>query len=186
MVHTAGIKGSGWSVAVGGFRDAPVGDVDELLSRVGEAAGQSVFQLFDADKVAGWRHLFFAAVNAVKAFEAGTAISRGLAMEALLYASCVDQISQALDVTGVSPSTERVALLVMSEGREGAAEAFERISGVLGRVDDVVLRVDGGKLEALKGVFGISDRELEAVGSSAEEALTWLIVERGALLPLRK
>jgi tRNA threonylcarbamoyladenosine modification (KEOPS) complex Cgi121 subunit len=186
MVHTAGIKGSGWFAAIGGFSGASVGDVDKLLARVSDGAGTSVFQLFDADRVAGWRHLLFAAVNAVKAFEAGTAVSRGLAMEVLLYASCVDQILQALDVTGVSPSTERVALLVMSESRDGAAEAFERISRVLGRIDDVVLRVDSGKLEALKGVFGISDRELEAVGSPAEEALTWLIVERGALLPLRK
>ncbi|UCD45479.1 MAG: hypothetical protein JSV27_03025 [Candidatus Bathyarchaeota archaeon] len=186
MVHVAEIKGSDWSVAIGGFRDAPVSDVDELLSKVGEAAGQSVFQLFDADKVAGWRHLFFAAVNAVKAFEAGTTVSRGLAMEVLLYASCVDQISQALDVTGVSSSTERVAILVMSENRGGLLEAFKQVSGVLGRADDDVLRVDGVKLEALKGVFGISDREIEAVGSPVEDALTWLIVERGALLPLRK
>jgi len=76
MVHTEEIEGSEWFVSIGGFREISVADVDDLLSSVRGAAKPALFQLFDADRVAGWRHLFYAAVNAVKAFDGGTAVSR--------------------------------------------------------------------------------------------------------------
>ena len=186
MVHTAGIKGSNWFVSIGGFREVPISDVDDLLTRVREAASPALFQLFDADRVAGWRHLLFAAVNAVKAFEGGTAVSRSLEMEALLYASCQDQISRAFEVIGVSPATERVALLVLAKSHEDMKKSFDRISRVLGVADDSVLQVDEGKFEDVKGVYEVSGAELEVVGGPREEALTWLVVERGALIRVRR
>ncbi|UCH56973.1 MAG: hypothetical protein JSV18_06445 [Candidatus Bathyarchaeota archaeon] len=186
MVRTSIIKGSNRAVAIGGFRGVPVRDVEGLLARLDEAVSPSVFQIFDARMVAGWGHLFFATVNAVRAFETGTAISRSLGIEALLYASCRDQISQALDLMGVTPATERVALLVLADDPGLAKEAFERASRILGEEDDSVLKFKGDKFEEIRGIFGVSDAELEAVGGPREEALTRLLVERGALLPLRR
>jgi tRNA threonylcarbamoyladenosine modification (KEOPS) complex Cgi121 subunit len=186
MVHTAGLKGTGWYVAVGGFRDIPAADVDELLTRMRRAAPGSTFQLFDADRVAGWRHLFFAAVNAVRAFEGGSSISRSLAVEALLYASCQDQITQAFDIMGLSSKTGRAALLVLAGSPEEAKQVFERISRFLGTADDSVLLVDEDKFAEIKRVLGVSDPELEAVCGPRFEALTKLVVERGALLSIRR
>lgn len=186
MVHTTEIKGSCWCASIGGFRDTHAADVDALLFKVGEKVSPSPFQLFNADRVAGWGHLYFAAVNAVNAFEGGTAISRSLAMEALLYSSCQDQISRALELLGVSPRMKRVALLVFAKSRKEAEGAFARASHLLGVADDSVLDVDDEKFEEIKGIFGISDRELDAVGGPREEALTWLVVERGALLPIQR
>jgi len=185
MVHTAEIKGSGWAVCIGGFRGVSVGDVDELLARVGEAVSPHVFQLFDADRVAGWDHLRFAAVNALKAFEAGASVSKSLAMEVLLYASCQDQISQAFDILGISPSTERVALLVMGKGSE-LERAFKRAAGLIGAEDDAVLEVDDEKFQELMRIYSVSDLELEAVCGPRGAALTRLLIERGALLPARR
>ncbi len=186
MVRTEGIKGSDWAVSIGGFRDTSIGDIDGFLERMGEAVAPALFQVFDADRVAGWEHLFFAAVNAVKAYEAGTAISRSLAIEVLLYVSCQDQISRALDLVGVTPSTERVALLVLADGKEAAEKAFGRASVALGIEDDSVLGLDAEKCVRIKETFGVSDSELEAVGGSELDALMRLLVERGALLPLRR
>ncbi len=186
MVRTEGIKGSDWAVSIGGFRDASIGDIDGFLERMGEAVAPALFQVFDADRVAGWEHLFFAAVNAVKAQEAGTAISRSLAIEVLLYVSCQDQISRALDLVGLTPSTERVALLVLADGEETAEKAFGRASVALGIEDDSVLGLDAEKCVRIKETFGVSDSELEAVGGSELDALMRLLVERGALLPLRR
>ena len=186
MVHTAEVQGADWVVSIGGFRDVSVGDVDSFISRVREAIPDVRFQVFDADRVAGWRHLFFAAVNATVAFEGGRGISRSLEVETLLYASCRDQISQAFEIVGVSDRTARVALLVLGESREEAEGAFTDVSGVIGVPDDSVLEVSRGKWDELKTVFGVSDKELRAVRGPAEEALTKLIVERGALLPLRR
>jgi tRNA threonylcarbamoyladenosine modification (KEOPS) complex Cgi121 subunit len=187
MVRTAGVKGSDWAVSIGGFRDASIDDIDDFLERMGEAVAPASFQVFDADRVAGWEHLFFAVVNAVKAHEAGTAISRSLAIEVLLYVSCQDQISRALDLVGVTPSTERVALLVLADGKKEAAEkTFGHASMALGRDDDSVLGLDAEKCMRIKETFGVSDSEIEAVGGSELDALTRLLVERGALLPLRR
>ncbi len=186
MVHTAEVQGADWFVSIGGFRDVSVGDVDSFISRVREVIPDVRFQVFDADRVAGWRHLFFAAVNAVEAFEGGRGISRSLEVEVLLYASCSDQISQAFEVVGVSDRTMRGALLVLGESPEETEEAFTDVSGVIGVQDDSVLEVSGAKWDELKTVFGVSDAELGAVRGPAEEALTKLIVERGALLPLRR
>jgi tRNA threonylcarbamoyladenosine modification (KEOPS) complex Cgi121 subunit len=186
MVRTAGVKGSDWAVSIGGFRDASIGDIDGFLERMGEAVAPALFQVFDADRVAGWEHLFFAAVNAVKAHETGAAISRSLAIEVLLYVSCQDQISRALDLVGMTPSTERVALLVLADGMEVAERAFGRASVALGGEDDSVLGLDAEKCVLIKETFGVSDSELGTVGGSELYALTRLLVEKGALLPLRR
>ena len=186
MVHAADVQGSDWVVSIGGFRGVTVGNVEGFISRVREAIPDSRFQAFDADRVAGWRHLFFAAVNAVGAFEGGRGVARSLEMEVLLYASCRDQISQAFEVVGVSEGTVNVALLVLGESPGEVEEAFVSASRVIGEPDDSVLEVAGTKFAELKEVFGVSDEELGAARGPAEEALTKLIVERGALMPLRR
>ncbi len=186
MVHTARIKGSDWAVCIGGFREVKVVDVDSILDRFKAEVSGSVFQLFDADRVAGWEHIYFASVNAVKAFETEAAVSKSLAIEVLLYASCQDQITVAFSILGISPNTDRVALLVMGESVSEAEHAFKKASKLIGNEDDSVLLVDNEKFDELKRVYSISDLELEAVAGSREEALARLIIERGALLPVRR
>jgi len=186
MVHTARIKGSGWVVCIGGFRGVKVDDVDGLLGQLGTEVSPNIFQLFDADHVAGWEHIYFSAVNAVKAFETETAVSKSLAIEILLYASCQDQIAEAFTILGISPTNERVALLVMGKDAAEVEHAFKSASKLLGNEDDSVLHVYDKKFEELRQIFSISDIELQAVAGSKEDALIRLIIERGALLPVRR
>ena len=186
MVRTSTIKGSDKAVSIGGFRGVMVNDVDKLLSCLRKATFPAVFQVFDAARIAEWRHLYMAAVNAVSAFESGSPISRGLGIEVLLYASCQNQISRALDVVGVGPDTEKLALVVLGDGLGEAEAAFERSADILGEADDSVLELDEIKLREITTVFGVSENELEAVGSKRDNALTSLLVEKGALLPLRR
>jgi tRNA threonylcarbamoyladenosine modification (KEOPS) complex Cgi121 subunit len=186
MFRTSVIKGSSFFASIGGFRGVRINDLEAFLSRLGRAAEPAVFQVFDAGMVAGWEHLFFAAVNAVRSFESGSPISRSLSIETLLHASCQDQISRAFEVIGVSEDSERVALLVLAEGPEATELAYERVAGLLGDEDDSVLEVSGEKYASIMEAFGISHAELEAVGGLREEALGRAIVERGALLGLRR
>lgn len=186
MTYRARIRDSGWYLLIGGFRDVQVNDAGSLLRRVGEAAAPCTFQLFDADRVAGWEHLYMAAVNADRAFKTGSALSRSLAMEILLYASCRDQISEALGVLGVTRSTRNIALLVMFPERDEAQGCFERASRLLGAEDDSVLSVGEEKLRILMDVYGVTGEELDAVGGNPYEALTSLVIERGALLAVHR
>jgi len=186
MVRTSTIKGSDKAVSIGGFRDVTVNDVDELLSSLSKATSPAVFQIFDSTRIAGWMHLYMAAVNAVGAFESGSPISRGLGIEVLLYASCQNQISRALDVVGVYPDTEKLALVVLRDSHDEAEATFKRAADILGEADDSVLELDEIKLREITKVFGVSERELEAVGGKRDNALTSLLVEKGALLSLRR
>lgn len=186
MTYRARIRDSGWYLLIGGFRDVQVSDVESLLRRIGEVAAPCTFQLFDADRVAGWEHLYMAAVNADRAFKTGSALSRSLAMEILLYASCRDQISEALEVLGITKSTKNIALLVMSPERDAVQGCFDRISKLIGAEDDSVLLISEEKLRILMQVYGVTGEELDAVGGNPHEALTSLVIERGALLAVHR
>lgn len=186
MVHCRAINGSEWFVCIGGFRCAAISDVDAFLERLKTVASSSIVQVLDARHVAGWEHLFFAAVNAVKALDSKRGLAKNLGIETLLYASCQDQISTAFQILGVSPETEELALIVFSKDERDAESSFKKAADFIGLEEDRVLEVTEDKLETLKRVFGISDLELETRGRESHEALTSLIIERGALLAARR
>ncbi len=186
MVRTRRITDTALHVAVTGVRGVEVGDVDTTLDEVREFVGDAAFQLFDAEMVAGWRHLFHAAVNAVLATQHGSAVSNSVDVETILYASCQDQISKAFTLMGLSPHVKNVGVVVISENSAEAERFAAEIAEHLGSPDDDVLDVTLGKYEKLKDVFEVGDEALASVGSGPYEALTSLIVEKGALLPLRR
>lgn len=184
MVKTHAISGSELCVAIAGAREAQIRNVDEKLKKIqGEYPGK-VFQLFNADMVAGEKHLFYAAVNAVGAQSGGYAISRNLEVETLLYASCQDQISKGLRILGLTQKTRRVAVLVFSDNKDEAKRVAQMITESIGEPDDGVLDVSPEKYESLKKAYGVSEVSIKTVGSNPYDALTSLIIEKGALLPI--
>ncbi len=183
MVRRASVKDSPWHLCVGGFKLKAPYDVESLLGEVTRAVSPHLAQLFDADMVAGWEHLYLATVNAVRAFQSGYNIARSLSMEVLLYVSCRDQIAEAIRLVGVSSETERAALLVLAEDEEECLKAYGRASRLLGEEDDSLLEVDEAKLRRLMELHEISEEEVEAIGGPRAEAVTLLLVERGALIP---
>lgn len=186
MVRTRRVTDTALHVAVAGARGVDVRDVDATLDEVRQLVGDAAFQLFDAEMVAGWRHLYHAAVNAALAIQRGSAISKSVDVETILYASCQDQISKAFTLMGLSPQVKNVGVLVISEDPSEAERLAAEIARHLGSPDDEVLDVTPEKFERLKGVFDVNDEALATVGGDPYEALTSLIVEKGALLPLRR
>ena len=171
-----------------GLRDSKKVDLESLTGILREKRG-SVVQVFNADLIAGWEHLFFAALNALKAFESKRNISKSLAMEILLYASMQRQISNALKLIGVKPDLSRVAVIVLSDSKSEIQERLEEVEAFFGGVvDDEVLSVDQRKLNLIKTTFGITDEELKAVGQARtpEEAIKYIVIEYMALLYLQK
>ncbi|HIH87965.1 TPA: hypothetical protein HA344_02000 [Candidatus Bathyarchaeota archaeon] len=177
------VKESGFFVAIGGFR-ASVTDPRALVRAVNESCAPHVAQIVDASRVAGRDHLWMAAVNAVKATETGLALSKGIGVEALLYASAQDQITKALATLGVTAKSTTIALMVFTSSQAEAESAYRKAAALLGVEDKGVLEIDGAKAAYLRKAYGINDVELEAAGG--ESALGGLVVERGALLSLRR
>jgi Uncharacterized conserved protein len=154
-------------------------DIDAFLAdieAISDATGAAV-QCFDADYVAGERHLRRAVSLAARAREQGTAVAHDPAIEILLYAAGRRQINQALDM-GVSAGEIDVAGVVTG-GDEAAAA--RRLADRL----DTTATDEGvgvGDTETLKSFFSITDRELAVVDGGIDA----VVLERVALLDVKK
>jgi tRNA threonylcarbamoyladenosine modification (KEOPS) complex Cgi121 subunit len=183
------IEEYGKSVAFAGFRDVCLGEFEQFLSRIRRRLGGTAVQFFDADVVAGWEHLYFAVLNALKAFESGRSISKNLAVECLLYASAQRQISSALELIGIKGGSSRVAVVVVADGKEEAEGALREVSVLIGgKRDDDVFELSDKKLPLVRRLFDISDVELRTrLGDGGEKkALSGLVTEHIALLAVQR
>ncbi|MEM2335968.1 MAG: KEOPS complex subunit Cgi121 [Candidatus Bathyarchaeia archaeon] len=176
----------GRHLAIAGFKNVKITNVEDFLETVRKSLTKNVeAQFFDAEFVATWQHLYFAALNALNAFKNGVNISKSLAVEVLLYASAQRQIRKAMSLLGVKPNCEAIAVLVVGERAEDMEAALQAISKIVGgRRDDAVLELSREKIEAIRKAFEISNVELEAVvrENDLEQALVNLVIERVALL----
>jgi KEOPS complex subunit Cgi121 len=181
---TSGIKGTDWFVAIGGFRVLSIVDPRALVKAIIEATSPHTTQVLDASKVAGKDHLYMAAVNAARSVEAGIAVSKSINVEALLYASAQDQITKALALMGLKKGSTDVAVIVFTKSRDDAEKVYAKAAEFLGKEDDSVLEINTEKAVSLRKAYLIGEEELDAVGGP--DALSKLIIERGALLSLRR
>ena len=155
---------------------AEIEDLDSVLNEIGrisEATGSTV-QLFDADYVAGERHLRRAAEMAGRAVERGSTIARDPAVELLLYAAGRRQINRALEM-GVGEGPQAV-VGVVTGGDEAAAVAA---------VEDLLVSTDSvewGDRETLLAFFDIDAEELGVVDGDLES----IVLERVALLAVEQ
>ncbi len=184
MPHIYDISGSRLKLTITGARDAKVNDINETIGILDELADETKYQLFDAEKVAGDNHIYYAAANADYAMRNGLNISNNLNVETLLYAACENQINKAIKFLGVSKTTETLAVAILSEKDE--TMLAKKIAANLGTVDDSVLDITPEKYESIKELYEITETAIETVGSERNEALTSLIAEKGALLSLRR
>jgi KEOPS complex subunit Cgi121 len=162
-------------------------DADSLLERLREVSTDLDVQMVDLDKVAGMKHLYFALLNAVHAFQRRTNISRSLAMEFLLYMSAQKQISEAIKMMGVSQKTRNVVIVAVGKNQHSLTE-FARKLPLFVRFesdDELLDKWDSKKTFNLLTLFNISDKELHAMQRktvSTEQTIQKLILERMALL----
>jgi len=158
-----------------------IDDLDEFLAdieAISEATGATI-QCFDADYVAGDRHLRRAVELAARAREQGTAVADDPAVEILLYAAGRRQINQALEM-GVDEGESSV-VGVVTGGDETAAE--RQLREVLGATAaDDTDRVILGDEETLRSFFDIGDAEVAVADGDLES----IVLERVALLDVEK
>ena len=174
----------GWYVLIEGFLDIEIENIETFLDQVRSQTQGCHVQFFDAKLIAGFDHLYFAILNAARAFETGRNISKNLAVEMLLYASGQHQISKAIELLGMKPSSTQIAVLVAADTRQKALEVLNRVSCLLkGERDGKAIELTDEKIPTIKAAFNITDLEIEAtLRKSKKEALISLLIERAALL----
>jgi tRNA threonylcarbamoyladenosine modification (KEOPS) complex Cgi121 subunit len=142
-------------------------------------------QFFDATLIASQQHLYFAALNAMQAFQNKTNISKTLAMETMLYASAQRQIQKAIQRLGIKPQTTALAVIIVGEDTAQIKMMLEEVSVFVGaEPDEGVLEVSKFKEQKIIETFQITNQELNTVmkNENRSEALVNLIIERVALL----
>ncbi len=180
------LQEDGKYVEITGFRNVQIKDAEDLLRAVRDGMpADAEVQLFDADLVASWQHLYFAVLNALMAFRTGRNISKSVAVEVMLYASAQRQIKKAIELIGVKKTTANVATVVVSGKAESVKRGLAAIANCVGaEPDDTVLELSTRKIQRIRQAFAVSDLELETVATEggAVQALVDLVVERVALL----
>ena len=171
--------------ALAGFERVKITNMKTLLTSIRKRIRDASVQFFDADLIAGWEHIYFATINALKAFKNKTNISKNLPVECLLYATAQKQIKVALKLVGIKPTSSSIAVLLITDRKESAKEYLDELSKMLpGIRNDAVINLSGSKVESIKRLFKITDTELATRSEieGTERALTNLIIEHGALL----
>jgi tRNA threonylcarbamoyladenosine modification (KEOPS) complex Cgi121 subunit len=178
-------------VAITGYKGVEISNIEEFFRVVHREKSPIVdIQFFDAALIATWQHLYFAALNALTAFENNENFSNSLAMETLLYASAQHQIKDAVKLLGISPNSCEIAVLIIGGDGESVNSALKTVSKlVAAESDDSVLNLKASKGKTVKEIFGISDTEIKTVTKNAgleEESLVNLVIERMALLATQR
>jgi tRNA threonylcarbamoyladenosine modification (KEOPS) complex Cgi121 subunit len=183
------IEEHGKYVEITGFKGIKVNDAEAWLKEMRLGTHQDLaVQFFDADLVATWEHLYFAALNTLTSFKNGRNVSKNVVMEQMLYASAQRQINKAIAFMGVKRGFVNVAVTIISEYPAMAEAGLSEISKRAERgPDERVLEMSADKARRIRVAFGISDEEIEAVieNNEFERALVDLVIERMALLPTR-
>jgi len=173
-------------ITIVGFRSVKIEDINGFLEHFRKENRGASVQFFDAKHVAGPQHMYFAALNALNAFDKKTNISNNLAVEALLYASAQRQIKKAVEMLGIKQDSSEVAALIITEKRHKKTDYLRLVTKIIpGERDDSILELTDKKIKNIKKLFKISDLEFNAKLKKEgleKEALTDLVIERMALL----
>ncbi|MEM4704502.1 MAG: KEOPS complex subunit Cgi121 [Candidatus Bathyarchaeia archaeon] len=171
-------------VAITGFRNVKIGDVEHFLEALNSKKPKDVeIQFFNAAYVATWQHLYFAVINALTAFRNNENISKNLAMETLLFASAQRQIRKATGILGITPHVKDMAVLVVGERIDSVKLAVSDLAKkIKGEQDEKVLELTEGKICKIRELFGFSDEQLNASSADLHDALVNLVIEQMALL----
>lgn len=182
------IEGFHKYIAITGYRDVKIEDTKSFLDNIRKKTEGVSVQFFNANLIAGFEHLYFAALNALKTFESKLNISNSLAVETLLYASAQRQIKKAVELLGIKAESSEVAVLILAGTEAKVRETLNAISEFIqGIHDDDVIDLSDEKFEIIKKLFGISELELGAKLEKKgfeKEALINLVIEHMALLAI--
>ncbi|MEM2913370.1 MAG: KEOPS complex subunit Cgi121 [Candidatus Bathyarchaeia archaeon] len=169
---------------VEGFKNIKINNLDSLFSFIKVSSRNCHVQILDAALVAGFEHIYFAVLNAIKSFKTGINVSRSLEVEILLFASGQNQIKRAIEILGIKPYSSSAALIIIADDHAEAIATLNYISNILdGERDHYVIELTDEKISGIIETFKISKLEIDAsIRASLKDAVKNILIERAALL----
>jgi KEOPS complex subunit Cgi121 len=180
------LKDYGKFAEITGYRNIAFAKAEEFLKSNRKETGKGVgVQFFDAALIATQEHLYFAAINALQAFQNKTNISKSLSMETMLYASGQRQIKKAIQLCGIKPETKNMAVVIIGENQAQLQTVLQAVNDCVdSNPDERVLDLTNTKITKIKKDFKITDEEIKTImkNDESEKAVISLVIERVALL----
>ncbi|MEA1907157.1 MAG: KEOPS complex subunit Cgi121 [Euryarchaeota archaeon] len=158
-------------------------DTGVFLSTIGGIASRYgiTVQAIDADLIAGREHVIAAVKKAIRSMGRSENISGDRGLEILLHASGNRQIKKAL-LMGVRNGSNNVILVAV--GGNIPAAVVDELENLVDSSDAADMILYGpGKRDSIVAFFGITEREIAAVG---EAKIPKLVLERVALVDVLK
>ncbi|MFX1562619.1 MAG: KEOPS complex subunit Cgi121 [Promethearchaeota archaeon] len=190
IIHKITIGETIHTVAIFGCTLTSPIEVTTLINH-GQTIGNKfhvTIQLMNAAKVAGYHHLLFAIIHALRAFHQGKQRASNIGMEILRFAAAQRQIARALEILGITNDTKQLAGVIVSGSRRYLNRVYTHfLSATGGHSSPEVLDVTSReKEEELQEAFKISSVELEATAVSRRtrdrrQAIKKIIYEHCAL-----
>ena len=170
-------------IVIDGFKDVRIKNIDELFN-FRRYFKKSLIQFFKAKLIAGYDHLYFAILNALKTFDNGMNISKKLEIEVLLFLSGQHQIKKAIQLLGIEPSSHEVVLLIIADNKDDANKTLDKINDIIqAKHDDDVINLSKEKIKDVMIAYKLGKLEIgSTLRKSKNEAITSLLIEKGALL----
>ncbi len=149
-----------------------------FLKEIQEIARQYATHIicFNADMLAGRTHAQSAVRHAVRSFQEGTAISKTIEMESLLYAAGSRQCNIAASF-GVHDGVNQLYVCCYPAPENDVWELLAHLVRFTGEAEDAI---DDEKKSRLMQFFGVTAEEIEAAGN--KDGIIDLVLERVALL----
>ena len=177
-------------IAVGELKNTKNLNKDAMITLASEKAeGIEVVQLLESALIAGEEHLLSAAQNALNAWMGNYAISRGLDVEILLYASGQYQIGVALEKMGITDESESVAAVVLATDESNLRSHVNHIIDRIGSEVRQPFAPTQERIQSIMTHFGINETEISAVTSSDTlearyQALSGCVTSRVSMVAL--
>jgi KEOPS complex subunit Cgi121 len=170
-------------IVIVGYRDVRIKNIDELFN-LRKNNKKCRIQFFKAKFIAGYDHLYFAILNALKTFDNGMNISKKLEIEILLFISGQHQIKKAIQLLGIEPNSHQVVLMIIADNKEDANKMFDKINEIIqAKYDDDVINLSKDKIKDIMIAYKLDNLEIgSTLRKSKNEAITSLLIEKGALL----
>ncbi|MHA1311694.1 MAG: KEOPS complex subunit Cgi121 [Candidatus Helarchaeota archaeon] len=169
-------------------------NIQDIFNRIKQISNESEceIQLLNANIVATWEHIFFAAINALNSFKNGNNLANNLSLEILLYIAGTRQIKVALKKVGINNLIREIAIVIFSNDEQMIYNVFEEIKRLLSGVEDIkLLEINEKKFINLINLFNINYSEISnLIHEESEEAkfqvIPKIIIDRGSMIALEK
>ena len=158
-----------FNIQIAGFK-SEIKDFKKLMNKLAKLNNGCIIQLMNAEGIAGREHAANAAIHAIKSFSRNENIANSLGLEICVRTSGQRQISQALEMLGITIGNINVCAVAI-----GCDDSImQTLAGMLGERDDDVLEPEENKLKKL---YNITEIEADTVGNISK-----LLMERTTLL----